>query len=464
MNRSFGRPLVFGACIFAMVASVLFASSPANATAAPSSGDGAMKTVAGAPQNLPVCAADVVANTQAWIDRYVKDRTDIQKIVLAYSDKRLVDDSFSMTAITRATLLPCRPEISLTDSAKDPANVNLVRKILTEQTWDDMFRPDIVGKGAENGPLPKDFAVTYQTFLELVGRFPYLCGEKGAWATVEDACQRELAGIFANAAQETGKKPPPKDLKDWQAILNYTREQNCYPAKCPAYDAGAAALGAPPDAHFYGRGMKQLTYAYNYAAASGALTDSYKTFIEDPDLVGSDPYYVLGTALWFWMSPQPPKPSMDSVIVGTYKPKGPAEGIKTDPDGSVTDKFAATVSIINGGVECSTTNDLPKQYLQAANNRFMNYQQLLLEFRAKLTSVEMSYSARNGTNPDPTQCNIANGNPFAAAASQLAYQPYYYLDTSPGAAACTALTYQPAIPLPIASDGMYDACKKLTGS
>jgi hypothetical protein len=458
------RSAILGTCICVLAASFVFAIAAPAATGASSSDGGATASAGGAPSTLPVCSSNVIANTKAWIDNYIKKRLETENIVLAWSGKPLVDNQVSVTAITRAALLPCRPEISLTDSARNPANVNLVRKILPEKKWDGMFRPDIVGKGQGNGPQPKA-AVTYQTFLELVGRFPYLCGEKGVWKTVTDACQRELAGIFANAAQETGEKPPPPGLKDWQAILSYTREQNCYTINCSAYDGGAAEFGAPASAHFYGRGMKQLSYVYNYAAASGALTDNYETFVKDPDLVASNPYDILGTALWFWMSPQPPKPSMDSVIVGTYKPNVSAAGIEIDPqsEDSVKDKFAATVSIINGAVECSATNSLAPDYLKAANNRFMNYKELLEYFGASLTKVEDDYSPRNGTNPDPTQCTIANGNPFADNVTELAYQPNYYLNTDPssGAGTCTAIGYQSTIPLPIASDGMYEACEKI---
>jgi len=42
--------------------------------------------------------------------------------------------------------------------------------------------------------------------------------------------------------------------------------------------------------------------------------------LKDPDKVHKDPYTVFTAALWFYMSPQSPKPSMHDVMTGFMVP------------------------------------------------------------------------------------------------------------------------------------------------
>lgn len=72
-------------------------------------------------------------------------------------------------------------------------------------------------------------------------------------------------------------------------------------------------------------------------------------------------------------APQNPKPSMHDMVTGIYKPKGDAAGITRNPDGSVYNKFMATVSQLNGAYECAPTASqfgTPIQ-LQQSKNRFI---------------------------------------------------------------------------------------------
>jgi len=148
-----------------------------------------------------------------------------------------------------------------------------------------------------------------------------------------------------------------------------------------------------------------MTWFYNYAGFSAEYLNNYQTLLTNPDYVAQKGYLAIASGIWFLMTPQPPKPSMHDVIVGTYKPVGAAQGVVIDPaDGSVLNKFEATVSIINGGYECSPAALLT---LQQSKNRFTYYKALLEYLGATLTPVEAAYV------PDTTYCQMPRGNPGA---------------------------------------------------
>lgn len=53
--------------------------------------------------------------------------------------------------------------------------------------------------------------------------------------------------------------------------------------------------------------------------------------------------------MWFYMTPQMPKPSMHDVITGFFTPN------TVDLSENIHDGFGATINIINGGLECDTS-------------------------------------------------------------------------------------------------------------
>jgi hypothetical protein len=57
----------------------------------------------------------------------------------------------------------------------------------------------------------------------------------------------------------------------------------------------------PASKVFFGRGAIQLSWNYNFRAASEALTGDSATFCEDPDLVAVTPEYAWGAGVFFWM-------------------------------------------------------------------------------------------------------------------------------------------------------------------
>ncbi|WP_239698763.1 chitinase, partial [Salmonella enterica] len=70
---------------------------------------------------------------------------------------------------------------------------------------------------------------------------------------------------------------------------------------------------------YFGRGAKQLSYNYNYGPFSDAMYGDVRPLLDKPELV-ADTWMNLASAVFFFVYPQPPKPSMLHVIDGTWQP------------------------------------------------------------------------------------------------------------------------------------------------
>uniref|UniRef100_A0A0D9VP75 chitinase n=1 Tax=Leersia perrieri TaxID=77586 RepID=A0A0D9VP75_9ORYZ len=109
--------------------------------------------------------------------------------------------------------------------------------------------------------------------------------------------RRELAAFFGQTSHETTGGWPT--APGWPFAWGYCRVKEINPT----------------DPHYYGRGPIQLTHKYNYQQAGDALG---LDLVNNPDLVASDPVVAFRTAIWFWMTPQPPKPSCHACGKGAY--------------------------------------------------------------------------------------------------------------------------------------------------
>ena len=74
--------------------------------------------------------------------------------------------------------------------------------------------------------------------------------------------------------------------------------------------------------------------------------------LENPELVATS-WLNFASSMWFFVTPQPPKPSMLQVIDGTWKPN------EADSEANIKPGFGATTLIINGALECGTSPSNP---------------------------------------------------------------------------------------------------------
>lgn len=72
--------------------------------------------------------------------------------------------------------------------------------------------------------------------------------------------------------------------------------------------------------------------------------------LENPELVHQDGFLAMAAGIWFYMTPQNPKPSMHDVMTGFYVPNA------TDLNANFTASFGTTINIINGGFECGNVS------------------------------------------------------------------------------------------------------------
>ena len=125
-----------------------------------------------------------------------------------------------------------------------------------------------------------------------------------------------------------------------------------------------------------------------------------------------------------------------------------------DANGAVSDRFAASVSVINGGIECSPIDPKKEEAIEKSKNRFRYFLVLLNLFGGTKTPVEQTYVAGK------TYCTIDRGNVWVSP--YLACQPKQYLNyDGAGAEKCKAIGYQATVVVPVSGPGIFGVCTNL---
>ncbi|WP_414619050.1 glycoside hydrolase family 19 protein [Calothrix sp. CCY 0018] len=169
---------------------------------------------------------------------------------------------------------------------------------------------------------------SYDGLVSATQKYPSFCNEGS-----DEQHKREATAFLANIAHETG------DLKYIEELNTANWTHYCDPAN----NTYPCVQGKT----YHGRGPIQLSWNYNYGACGAALGID---LLNNPDLVAKDSSISFMTALWFWMTPQSPKPSCHNAIS--------------------TSGFGMTINIINGGIECGKGQVTPQ-----AQSRIKLYKQ-----------------------------------------------------------------------------------------
>jgi basic endochitinase B len=198
--------------------------------------------------------------------------------------------------------------------------------------WDKIFKH-----------RPSNF-YSFADFLSAKNRYP-----KFLYEGTEDDQVRELAAFLANISFETGRLDDVQSFFEWG--LFYIKENISDDKKIHYSDLSNTEYPAVPGQTYQGRGPIQLSWNYNYGAFSESWFRDKEVLLRNPDLIASDSVLAFASAIWFWMTPQGPKPSCHDIITGKWKPtlndkrKGRLPG------------FGAIINVINGGLECGHTRD-----------------------------------------------------------------------------------------------------------
>ncbi|XP_068645509.1 endochitinase-like [Aristolochia californica] len=217
-----------------------------------------------------------------------------------------------------------RPTLSSPPTPASPPATG-VTSIITRELYDKMLphRGNRLCEGA---------FYTYDAFITAANSFPEF-GTVGD----EETRKRELAAFFGQTSRETtggGKNAP--DRYSWGY---YWIRQRKPPSD---YCRPSEKWPCVPGRAYYGRGPVQLTFNFNYGQAGEALGVD---LLSNPDLVATDPVICFKASIWFWMTPQPPKPSCHDVMIGKWTPS------EQDLRNNRLPGFGLLTNIINPG-EC----------------------------------------------------------------------------------------------------------------
>ncbi|MBY0573008.1 MAG: chitinase, partial [Undibacterium sp.] len=193
--------------------------------------------------------------------------------------------------------------------AANPINVKRVEKLLNDNDWQTLF-------------ASRNASYTYVRFLQAIAKFPAVCDDYKDGRNADAICRKGLATMFAHFAQETGAHDPNSAIPQWRQGLYFLKEAGCsdtdtscgYNAECDPNTWQGQTWPCGKDASgrfkkYYGRGAKQLSYNYNYGPFSDAMYGTVRTLLDKPELV-ADTWLNLASAVFFYVYPQPPKPSM----------------------------------------------------------------------------------------------------------------------------------------------------------
>jgi hypothetical protein len=216
-------------------------------------------------------------------------------------------------------------------------------KYLTEKKWNELF-PNRFDISSYNDPLhkkkKKDF-FSFKAFLAAADSFPQFLSDADTLIQ-----KRELCAFLANMAYETGGGWDDAPGGYYQWGLYFTDEKGCEKG-CPHYSDSTKINYLPVAGQSYhGRGPLQISWNYNYGQFGEMYFHDKEKLLKDPGLVTRNPMISFASAIWFWVTPQFPKPSCHDIITNHWIPS------QKDIASGRVPGFGAVVNVINGGIEC----------------------------------------------------------------------------------------------------------------
>ncbi|WP_237484796.1 glycoside hydrolase family 19 protein [Vibrio hippocampi] len=298
------------------------------------------------------------------------------------------------------------PTPDLSDDGLPQDGYAFLRELTTEQ-WDWLFpmrsgRYNLAGGTRNAPPFAKEDGstdvFTLSAFKNAVVEYNSWAATKGYKQFLNEGTKSqqalEFTSFWAKSSRETSgswdNAPAPWIIKDdegnavwkgalyWVEEVGYTTDDNGVSTAINYVDA-ASAYTPIEGRSYYGRGIIQLSWNYNYGAFSewlfvnGMMTDlitERATLLKRPDYVATNGELSILSGIWFWMTPQGAKPSSHDVIYGNMThisefsqdqglPQRNDSGqiptaVGESYDQSVIAYRLGTVTnIVNGGLECN---------------------------------------------------------------------------------------------------------------
>ena len=347
-----------------------------------------------------------------------------------------------------------------------------------------------------NGKYP----YTFENYLKAVAKYPAFCGDAAASssANLDQLCMQAMASMFAHFAQEVGGHlgtanasytapvngtlidrsgdnnddgGPMKEfacsgnetdgwcgdyaqsIPEWRQALYWVNESGCSETgagclyrSCDPGTWQAEAWPCPADTKYFGRGPKQLSYNYNYGPYSYVIYGDVNPLLQNPAKV-TEGWLAFASAVYFFMQPRPPKPSMFELIYGYWTP--PATNSANDVDSKDPGpSFGASIMIINGGIECGGS----KATAQAANR--VKYYAGFMDYFGLDPEMGITYD-KTGVQTHKT-ASMSCMNMLAFEPNHGAAYPSYWEEDWSALGQCQLVTYETAFSGYL--DGDYEKC------
>ncbi len=279
-------------------------------------------------------------------NQYLLDRKELT----AFEKEKTANPMYAIWAKALKTTNNDVVDAIIPSALTNPDNVKRAERVFPEAEWHFLTQM----AAAE---------YTYTRFLQAIGKFPAFCGEYTDGRDSDAICKRSIVTAFAHFSQETGGhidkenvSDNPQGLEEWQQALVHVREmgwsegQEGYTTGCGQNDWQNARWPCEPNQGYFGRGAKQLSYHFNYGAFSEVMFNGDASILlKNPSLV-ADSWLNLASAIWFFLTPQAPKPAMLHVIDRTWTPS------IREKEAGIGYGFGTTINVINGGIECGEQN------------------------------------------------------------------------------------------------------------
>ncbi|KAI9100079.1 hypothetical protein K1719_024297 [Acacia pycnantha] len=240
-------------------------------------------------------------------------------------------DNINKMLTVLCVMIMCFMEGGLAEHC-DGVSENALGSVISKDTFNKLL------KHRNAGACPAKGFYTYETFIQAAKSFP-------AFASTGNATtrKREVAAFLGQTSHETtgGWPTAPDGPYAWGYCFKEEKNRSTHCKPSTQYPCA-------PGKKYYGRGPIQLTWNYNYGQSGKAIRAD---LLKNPDLVATNAVISFKTALWFWMTPQKPKPSSHDVITGKWKPSAADKAAHRLPG------YGTITNIINGGLECGRGQD-----------------------------------------------------------------------------------------------------------
>ncbi|MBH5319422.1 chitinase [Paenibacillus sp. GSMTC-2017] len=158
--------------------------------------------------------------------------------------------------------------------------------------------------------------------------------------------KHELAAFLANISHETGGGKPNSPGGPLAWGLYWNEEIKFINSNEVSYVEPNDIFSPAPGKSYHGRGPIQLSWNYNYGLVSGIIYGTKDKLLEQPELIVKDGKLGFMTAILYWMTPHPMRPSAHDVMVGKWKPT------ELEISKGLTEAgFGITIMLINGNLE-----------------------------------------------------------------------------------------------------------------